>query len=656
MTVLEFISKWAQSGASERANYQLFITGLCNLLEVDEPNPSVAINTQNEYVFERAVSVDLGNGSKTTNYLDCYKRGCFVLEAKQGSDASSSDKQEGLFGLAPAGDSSKKTGTAKRGTLGWDKAMLKAKGQAEFYVKALPAKEGRPPFVIVVDVGFSIEVYSEFSRSGGVYIPFPDPKNHRILLEDLNNPEVLDRLRLIWTDPLALDPTRRSAKATREIADNLALLAKSLERDHSPELVSNFLMRLIFTMFAEDMKLLPHGSFTAYLQGLIGHAGNFKEFIEPVWKVMNTGGFSPLLKDTILQFNGGLFADSSALNLNEDQLKFVIEAASKDWHEVEPAIFGTLLERALNPKERHKLGAHYTPRAYVERLVNQTVLEPLRERWAVVQVEVAAELETGKTETVKKDAAIKKIERFHYDLCHVRILDPACGSGNFLYVALEMLKRLEGEVLDVLEQLGGNRRLEMETNTVDPHQFLGLEINPRAATIAELVLWIGYLQWHFRTSGDARPPVPVLRAFKNIQCQDAVLEYDSVKPILDKSGNPVTRWDVVSMKIHPVTNLEVPDETARVQELEYENARRAVWPDADFIVGNPPFIGAGPMRATLGDGYTKTVRRVHDDVGESSDFVMYWWNTAAKLVKTGKLERFGLVTTNSICQQKHQPV
>jgi hypothetical protein len=668
VTTHAFIKRWSNSSASERANCQQYISELCDVLGVQRPNPSVADNTVNEYVFERAVSVDLGNGSKTTKFLDCYKRACFVLEAKQGSGSSVNAAAEGLFGnVLVEAASSKKTGTAKRGTQGWDKAMIAAKAQAEFYVKALPANEGRPPFVLVVDVGFSIEIYSEFSRSGGVYIPFPDPKNYRIYLEDLLIPENLERLKTIWNDPMSLDPTRRSAKATREIADKLALLAKSLEQNHPSELVSGFLMRLIFTMFAEDMKLLPSGSFTNYLQGLRGHSQNFKDFIEPVWQVMNTGGFSRDLKETILQFNGGLFADSSALNLNEDQLAFVIQAALQDWSEVEPAIFGTLLERALDAKERHKLGAHYTPRAYVERLVNQTVLEPLRERWAVVQVEFSADLDVAanlranpsqakgqrdleaKIKTAE-EAAIKKVKTFHENLCHVRILDPACGSGNFLYVALEMLKRLEGEVLDVLESLGGNRRLEMDTNTVDPHQFLGLEINPRAAEIAELVLWIGYLQWHFRTSSDARPPIPVLRAFKNIVCKDAVLEYDAVKPVIDKAGQPVTRWDSVSMKIHPVTGLEVPDETAQVQELEYVNARRATWTDADFVVGNPPFIGAGPMRATLGDGYTKTVRRVHNDVSESSDFVMYWWNTAAKLVKSGKLQRFGFITTNSIKQ------
>jgi hypothetical protein len=675
MTIADFIETWSQSSAAERANYQLFIVGLCDLLGVPHPNPSVGNNAQNEYVFERAVSVDRGDGKKTSKFLDCYKRGAFVLEAKQGSGSKTTTSEQGLFGAVAVRGSSQKTGTAKRGTAGWDKAMLQAKAQAEFYVKALPAAEGRPPFVLVVDVGYSIEVFSEFSRSGGVYIPFPDPKNHRIYLEDLQKEDVLERLRLIWTEPLSLDPTRRSAKATREIADKLARLAKSLEQDHAPllkqegqsNLVSDFLMRLIFTMFAEDMRLLPQGAFSAYLQGLRGHASNFKDFIEPVWQVMNTGGFSRDLKDTILQFNGGLFADSSALNLNEAQLDLVIQAAMQDWREVEPAIFGTLLERALDPRERHKLGAHYTPRAYVERLVNHTVLEPLRLRWEGVQTEFAADLELAadlrahpektkglKDQTTKvkaaEEAAIEKVKVFHQDLCNVRILDPACGSGNFLYVALEMLKRLEGEVLDVLERLGGNRRLEIDTNTVDPHQFLGLEVNPRAATIAELVLWIGYLQWHFRTSSETRPPVPVLRAFKNIQCRDAVLDYTGTKPVVDKSGQPVTRWDGVTTKTHPVTGLEVPDDTARVQELEYVGAKRATWPEADFVVGNPPFIGAGPMRATLGDGYAKALRAAHNDLSESSDFVMYWWNHAAKLVQAGKLERFGFVTTNSIKQ------
>jgi len=243
------------------------------------------------------------------------------------------------------------------------------------------------------------------------------------------------------------------------------------------------------------------------------------------------------------------------------------------------------------------------------------------------------------------------VNAFHEKLCRVTVLDPACGSGNFLYVALQHLKILEGEIFDVAAQFGENFRLELETHTVDPHQFLGLEINPRAASIAELVLWIGYLQWHFKLHGKRTPPEPILRAFKNIQCRDAVLAYDGEpQPALDESGNAKTVWDRRSKKPDMVTGREVPDESKRVPLLTYTNPRPAVWPQADFIVGNPPFIGTARMREDLGDGYAETLRATYPDVPESADFVLYWWYKAAELTRTGKARRFGLITTNSLRQ------
>ena len=193
------------------------------------------------------------------------------------------------------------------------------------------------------------------------------------------------------------------------------------------------------------------------------------------------------------------------------------------------AIFGTLLERALDPVERHKLGAHYTPRAYVERLVKPTIIEPLRAEWESVQAAALLHAESGQPEK-----AIDEVATFHQRLAALRILDPACGSGNFLYVTLEHLKRLEGEVLNTLQELGeGQMRLEMSGVTVSPQQFLGIEVNPRAAAIAELVLWIGYLQWHYRTRGDAPHAEPIIKDFHNIECRDAVLAWDAVEPLLD---------------------------------------------------------------------------------------------------------------------------
>jgi hypothetical protein len=181
---------------------------------------------------------------------------------------------------------------------------------------------------------------------------------------------------------------------------------------------------------------------------------------------------------------------------------------------------------------------------------------------------------------------------FHHRLCQIRVLDPACGSANFLYVTLEHMKRLEGEVLDQLHAFGrGQQRLEAEGLTVDPQQFLGLELNPRAAAIAELVLWIGYLQWHFRTSGSGLPPQPILKDFRNIECRDAVLACDGIETVVDERGVPVSRWNGVTTKTHPVTGEQVPDENARTPLQRYINPRKATWPQADYIVGNPPFIG-----------------------------------------------------------------
>jgi hypothetical protein len=233
----------------------------------------------------------------------------------------------------------------------------------------------------------------------------------------------------------------------------------------------------------------------------------------------------------------------------------------------------------------------------------------------------------------------------------VRVLDPACGSGNFLYVTLEHLKRLEGEVLNQLDDLGDTQgRLDLAGVSVDPHQLLGIEINPRAAQIAEMVLWIGYLQWHFRTRGNVSPPEPVLKDFRNIENRDAVLAYDRVEYVTDAQGRPVTHWDGRTTKTHPVTGEAVPDERAQVPVERYVNPRKAEWPAADFVVGNPPFIGNKRMRLALGDGYVEALRAACTTVPESADLVMYWWDHAAWLTKEGKLRRFGLITTNSLRQ------
>ncbi len=646
-----FIARWSSSGAAERANYQLFLSELCDLLGVARPDPTKPDDADNAYVFERSVTFHHPDGTTNTGRIDLYKRGCYVLEAKQGVEKR--EAAEALADATKAKAKAAKKGHAQRGSAAWDEAMLKARGQAEQYARALPASEGRPPLLIIVDVGHSIELYSEFTRTGGTYVPFPDPQSHRILLARLSDADVRETLRLAWTDPQALDPARRSARVTREIAQNLGRLAASLEKSgHSAEAVATFLMRALFTMFAEDVELLPKDSFVNLLKSLHGHTDQFVPMIEELWGRMKTGGFSTVLREKVRHFNGGLFEHATALPLTDDQFELLIEASRADWRDVEPAIFGTLLERALNPIERHKLGAHYTPRAYVERLVMPTVVEPLRAEWDAAKAAAVTLDRQGKT----KEAAAE-VQRFHRRLCEVRVLDPACGSGNFLYVTLEHLKRLEGEVFNALDRLGHEQAaLEMAGFTVDPHQLLGLEVNPRAAAIAELVLWIGYLQWHFRTRGRVAPPEPIIKNFHNIENRDAVLAYDRAEPVLDGQGQPVTRWDGRTMKKHPVTGEDVPDETARVPALDYENPRPAEWPDADFIVGNPPFIGNKRMRLALGDGYVKAVREAWPRVPETVDFVMYWASHATELVAKGKVTRLGFITTNSITQTFNRPV
>lgn len=643
-----FIARWKGVTASELSTSQSFVIQLCELLGVAPPHPT----PEQDYMFERPITFRHGDGSTSAGRVDCYKRGHFVWESKK----------------LKAGVTAQATGAT---TKAFDDALLRARQQAEDYARALPASEGRPPFVVVVDVGHVIELYAEFTRSGATYTPFPDPRSHRIRLDQLADPAVRERLKALWTDPLSLDPSRISAKVTRRVAAELAELAKSLEAaGHPPQQVAAFLTRCLFSMFAEDVGLLPkanpstgseaQGSFVHLLHIYREQPATLVQMLKVFWQAMDAGGFNPAIAANVLRFNGKLFkgaaADGYVLPLTTAQIDGLLRAAQANWQEVEPAIFGTLLERALDPTERHALGAHYTPRAYVERLVLPTVVEQLRADWAHAQaaaVLLAREADTldGRKREAKLEEARAEVRRFHHQLCTTRVLDPACGSGNFLYVTLEHLKRLEGEVLDQLDQLGETQdKLGLEGETVTLQQLRGIELNGRAAALAELVLWIGWLQWHVRTRGLGSVAEPVVHDYGNIEHRDAVLAYDAMEPALDADGKPITRWDGETFRKHPVTGEDVPDEAAQVVQMRYLNPRPAEWPAADFIVGNPPFIGAGAMRAALGDGYAQTLRATWPEVPESADFVMYWWHKAALAVRAGAAKRFGFITTNSLRQ------
>jgi hypothetical protein len=342
-------------------------------------------------------------------------------------------------------------------------------------------------------------------------------------------------------------------------------------------------------MFAEDVELLPKDSFTKLLEKSVAEPQNFARWLKQLWKDMESGElFSFVIDARVRQFNGGLFRDTTVFELGREEIGELLEAARKKWTEVDPAIFGTLLEQALSPTDRKKLGAHYTPRAYVQRLVDVTVMEPLRNDWQAALTKAEQAKEDG-----DEKKAVEIVRGFHHQLCSTRVLDPACGTGNFLYVSLELMKKLEGEVLETLARLGESERLGLERETVDPHQFLGLELNPRAAAIAELVVWIGYLQQHYKTRS-GHPSEPILKAFTNINLgkrhgYDAVLTWDGypdLKVVRQNGGSVVT----------------------------YLNPQRPAWPEAEFIVGNPPFIGNKRMREYLGSAYVESLRTRYSEV------------------------------------------
>ena len=628
-----FIHKWEDSEGNERANYQTFFGDFCLTLGVTPPPPKGNV-MGDPYCFDKDIKFFSSDKAESTRFADFYKEGCFLIEAKQGSQASGK-------------------GHGKRGTKVYQDAMQKAFNQAKSYAynRMLGAM---PPFLITCDIGSHFEVWEGFSGEYGSY-----GARQRLNLADLRDPDVFDRFVKIFTDPQALNPEKYRARVTREVAAELAKLSRWLEEQgHAPQSTAYFLMRCIFTMFAEDVEMLKGEVFTNALRDRwIANPATFKPEIEQLWQTMNTGGSFGF--ERVLQFNGSFFENASAIALPKEQLEMLYAAAAKDWSQVEPAIFGTLLERALEKKERSRLGAHYTPRSYVERLVRPVVMEPLRQEWDEIEIELKRllEPEPGNEEPTanQRKKAEQEIRAFLVKLRTIKILDPACGTGNFLYVALDLLKGLEAEVQTRLVDVAGNVQLNV-LEQINPSQFLGIELNPRAAALAELVIWIGYLQWYFKRYGNAEPPEPVLQAFGNIENRDAVLAYDGREPDVDaKTGQVRTRWGRRRMT-HTVTGEEVPDPTDQVVIYRYLNPRLAEWPDADYVVSNPPFIANSDMREELGDGYTEAVRGVYSIMPATVDYVMYWWHKSAEKVRASEILRFGLITTNTIRQERQRTV
>ena len=601
--------RWTGAKAAERANAQSYIIEMCDALGVERPRPAGA-----GYEFEFPVRVVGRDGSEAQNFADLYKQGHLLLEAKDADD---------------------KTGS--------DLLLRRAFGQVRTYAAHVPGGAA-PPYLLVLDVGKTLMVWDRWTGSFGGFAACA----RRIDLRTLHQrPDDIELLRDIWTNPGARDPRVRAQAVTTEIAGKLARLAASLEaRGHPQEHVARFLMRCVFSMFAEDVGLLPREAFRMTVQnaGLEGGPERLAQALAGLWKAMDAGELFGAEK--ILRFNGAFFSDADVLLLEREDIALLLEAACADWRDVEPTIFGTLLVRALDPEERHRLGAEYTPRAFIERLVRPTVEEPIRERWTAVQAEVLQLRSSGKAKD--RTAAERRLREFHAWMRGLRFLDPACGSGNFLYVTMHMVKEIELEVIGELAEVTGSG--ELRFHEVDPSQFFGLEVKPWAREIAELVLWIGFHQY-WKRHHSVQPPEPVLQDTGTLQCRDAVLRWDHAEHIPNRD-----RPDPTPRIQSPVTGELIPDPTATIQYMAHLGARQAEWPEADFIIGNPPYLGSKRMLALLGDGYVDALREAYGNVPDAADYVMYWWQRAAEAVGSGRTIRAGLITTNSITQRQNRAV
>jgi type II restriction/modification system DNA methylase subunit YeeA len=552
MTPDQFIQRWTDNRLTERAGAQAHFDDLCDMLGVDKPRDP------DNYCFERGAKKSSGGDG----WADVWKRRHFGWE-------------------------SKKPGRDLRGAL----------KQLTDYSLELE----NPPLLVVSDRE-RIEIHTAFTG-------YPDePK--LIRLHEIGEPHHLQTLRWVFTDPEKLRPTKSLAAITEEAAGRFGALAEALrERGEPAEKVAHFLTQSLFVMFAEDEGLLPRGIFTRLLEkagdssDAATRAGNR---ITAFFRTMQRGG--DYGDDTIPWFNGGLFSQVDLPTLQPADLAELREAASMDWRAIDPSIFGTLFERGLNPKKRSQLGAHYTDPATIMKLVEPVIVRPLLAEWADIRHQIEqlspdfGYVIKGKKQT--PNAARRSGEAlfmgFLERLKNFRVLDAACGSGNFLYLALKTLKDIERRVNTEAEQLGLHRQVHIE---VSPANVLGIELDPFAAELARVTVWIGELQWMLQ-NGYPLSDKPILKPLHTIENRDALINADGSE---------------------------------------------AAWPLCDAIVGNPPFLGDKMMRGELGSEYTDKLRSLYEGrVPGGADLVTYWVEKARAQIETGQCRAAGLVSTNSI--------
>jgi hypothetical protein len=619
METKEFIERWlGSSGGRERSNLPTFISGLCKMLDVEAPLDPASKGVLGRYEYEGPVpnaSVRAEKASANTGFIDLYKEGCFILEAKQS--------------YLKAGQAEPDTQEGSR----YDLHMRGAYQQARNYAVNIPADRPGVPFLIVCDIGRAFEVYFDWAGNGRGYEPFPDTQSYRITLDQLANADIQKRFRGIWTDPDSVDPRKISADVTRKVAVNLAMVSETLEgtlrrntsltpADRSAQIqeASLFLMRILFCMFAEDVELLPKDSFKSFIGDTLDDNDAFARGLKDLWINMGDGNradrYAYAVKKQVPYFNGGLFRNPVVFPLIKSDRELLHNAAGAQWKNVEPAIFGTMLEKALG-KDRAKLGAHYTPRKYVEFLVRATFIDDLEVEWTAIE-DVARE--------GKADEALSQASTFHDKLATLKILDPACGTGNFLYVSMELMLKIEARLIVLVRDLGGEAQ-----QRIDPRQFFGLELNTGAAKITELVLWIGWLRQRMVDPQNGVPD-PVLATLDTINL-GSLDSFDSV-----------VRHHIETVPETGLSYLGEPDS---------DNPGPPDWPDADYIVGNPPFTGGKDIRKEQGSDYAEMLWAANPDVATSADLVMHWWHRAAMILQTPgtRLKRFGFVTTNSITQE-----
>jgi hypothetical protein len=550
VTPEEFKDKWRNTPLTEKQSYQPHFIDLCRLLDVPAPYDGAA--EASSYCFEKGAEKTTGK----PGWADVWKRGCFGWEYKKSH-----------------GD------------------LTKAYAQLQQYAPALE----NPPLLIVCDTQRFV-IHTNFTNTPRV--------THEFGLADLVAPETRKLLRLAFTDPDQLKPGVTRESITKDAARHFAALADRLRaRGLDPQRVAHFVSRLLFCLFAEDIELFPSKLFSKLLAEARKRPEEFEPMARALFAAMKTGG--RLGFDAVPFFNGGLFDDDDALPLDRDDLKLLEKASDLDWAAIDPSIFGTLFERGLDPGKRAQLGKFYTDAETIMKIVEPVVLRPLRREWAETKARIA-DLQ-AKAETAKAPAAKTRLRNetksvfnaFHERLIGVRVLDPACGSGNFLYLALKGLKDLEHQILLDAVEMGVERAFPR----IGPESVRGLEINPYAAELARVSIWIGEIQW-MMDHGYGISRSPILRALDQIECRDALMN---------------------------------------------EDGSEAKWPAAEFIVGNPPFLGNKSMRRGLGDEYVEKLRRLFSGrLPEGVDLVCYWFEKARDAVVDTRARRVGLVSTNSI--------